>query len=39
MDIRVEKEAMRLLNIVDFIVLWGQVFRQNVIEDIKRVQV
>ena len=39
MDIRVEKEAIRLLNIVDFIVLWAQGFRQKVIEDIKKIEI
>jgi hypothetical protein len=36
MDIRVEKEALRLLNIIDVILLWAQSYRQRVIEDIHK---
>jgi hypothetical protein len=39
MDIRVEKEAVRLLNIVDYIISWAQVYRQRVIEDIQKIVV
>jgi len=39
MDIRVEKEALRLLNIVDLILLWAQTYRQRVIEDIQNLDI
>ena len=39
MDIRVEKEALRLLNIVDLILLWAQTYRQRVIEDIQKLDI
>lgn len=39
MDIRVEKEAIRLLNIVDCILSWAQIYRQKVIEDIQTIGV
>jgi hypothetical protein len=39
MDIRVEKEALRLLNIIDLVLLWAQSYRQRVIEDIQKLEV
>jgi hypothetical protein len=39
MDIRVEKEALQLLNIIDVVLVWAQSYRQRVIEDIQKVGV
>lgn len=39
MDIRVEKEALRLLNIIDLVLVWAQSYRQRVIEDIHKVEI
>jgi hypothetical protein len=39
MDIRVEREALQLLDIIDVVSLWAKAYRQRVIEAIQKLQI